>query len=266
MKRVAWLVVLTVTLVAIGAANASVGIALPEYGDGCSCHGGTPTPADTTAPTTTSNAAASYVDSASIALSASDAGSGVAATYYTVNGGAQTAGTTVALSGAGTYTVRFWSVDNAGNVETAKTVTVTITASVVTPPVKAARTVVAKVDSSTVRRGEYIKIEGTVSAFSAGEVAELWALAPGTSTWVRLTSVSLKGSYSVSSKPASLDSEEADDDDDDDEERAVPTFVVGKYSVRTLAKVKGTYQFQVRIGASSTHMPSVSKTLTVRVK
>jgi hypothetical protein len=46
---------------------------------------------------------------------ASDNLSGVAATYFTVNGGEPQSGTTIELGGDGTYALTFWSVDLAGN-------------------------------------------------------------------------------------------------------------------------------------------------------
>jgi len=79
------------------------------------------TPAtDVTAPTTSSNALASYSGTASITLSPADnvGGTGVAHTYYILDGGAQTAGTSVSTSTLGGHTLEFWSADTAGNVET----------------------------------------------------------------------------------------------------------------------------------------------------
>lgn len=77
-------------------------------------------PADNTAPTTTSNALATYLSNASITLSASDntGGSGVAHTYYILDSGLQTEGTTVNTSVVGAHTLEFWSVDASANVET----------------------------------------------------------------------------------------------------------------------------------------------------
>lgn len=76
-------------------------------------------PADTTAPITTSNAAATYNGSASITLTATDVGgSGVAGIYYILDGGAQVAGNQALTSAPGAHTLEFWSIDGAGNVET----------------------------------------------------------------------------------------------------------------------------------------------------
>jgi hypothetical protein len=60
-----------------------------------------------------------------ITLSATDnaGGSGVAATYYTVDGGAQQQGTSIAFPTTGRHTIVFWSVDRAGNVGTTTTLT-----------------------------------------------------------------------------------------------------------------------------------------------
>lgn len=86
---------------------------------------------DTTKPTTTSNAVATYNNVAAISLSPLDALSGIAGTRYTVNAGAETSGTSVNWAIPGTHVLRYWSVDRAGNVEDAKTATFTLTATTV---------------------------------------------------------------------------------------------------------------------------------------
>lgn len=74
---------------------------------------------DTTAPTTFSDAVTSYINSATIHLTATDlGGSGVAHTYYRLDAGPQIEGTTIAVSTYGAHSLEFWSVDSAGNVET----------------------------------------------------------------------------------------------------------------------------------------------------
>jgi len=89
---------------------------------------------DLIAPVTASNAAASYTGTAAITLTATDAGTGVAHTYYRLDGGAQVEAKSVSTSVLGTHTLEFWSVDTVGNVET--------------PHKSASFTVVAAVDRS----------------------------------------------------------------------------------------------------------------------
>jgi hypothetical protein len=93
---------------------------------------------DKTAPATTATATvtggSSYASDTwtnkdvSLSLAASDTGgSGLAATFYTVNGGSQTSYSgAISFTSAGTYTVTYWSTDNAGNKESDKTFTVKI--------------------------------------------------------------------------------------------------------------------------------------------
>ena len=77
---------------------------------------------DTVKPSTTSNAVASYAGSASITLVPADAApsSGIAQTYWSIDGGGSGTGTTIEVAAEGTWTLRFHSVDTAGNVETEK--------------------------------------------------------------------------------------------------------------------------------------------------
>jgi len=88
---------------------------------------------DTTAPTTTAATPQGTVTTdATVTFTATDnqGGSGVAATYYTVDGGAQQTGAAATLTTSGTHTVSYWSKDWAGNTEAAHTVTVSIDKSV----------------------------------------------------------------------------------------------------------------------------------------
>lgn len=78
-------------------------------------------------PVTTDNAPTGWTNhDTTVTLSASDASSVVVATYYTVNGGAQQSGNSVVLQTEGVHTLKYWSVDSAGNVEQPNTVTVSI--------------------------------------------------------------------------------------------------------------------------------------------
>ncbi|WP_372661897.1 LamG-like jellyroll fold domain-containing protein [Cohnella sp.] len=82
---------------------------------------------DTIKPETTDDAPQGWVNhDVTVHLTATDSGSGVAATYYTLNGGEVETGASVSLKEDGIHTLVYWSVDNAGNVEEAHTVTVQI--------------------------------------------------------------------------------------------------------------------------------------------
>ncbi|NOU75211.1 family 16 glycosylhydrolase [Paenibacillus sp. LMG 31458] len=82
---------------------------------------------DLTPPVTTDNAPAGWVNQdTTVTLNAVDDSSVVAATYYTVDGGAQQSGNAITLKTEGVHTLVYWSVDNAGNVEQAHSATVSI--------------------------------------------------------------------------------------------------------------------------------------------
>jgi hypothetical protein len=83
---------------------------------------------DRTAPVTAASGIADSWSAAAVtvALTASDAQSGVAHTYYSVNGADFTEGTSFQVDNEGANTVSFYSVDAAGNKEPARTVQVMI--------------------------------------------------------------------------------------------------------------------------------------------
>ncbi|WP_157984846.1 OmpL47-type beta-barrel domain-containing protein [Lentzea terrae] len=83
---------------------------------------------DKTAPVTSATAPQTAWNNTdvTVAFSASDALSGVRETHFKVNGGAPQTGGSLTLNAQGTYAVEYWSTDNAGNTESAKTVTVNI--------------------------------------------------------------------------------------------------------------------------------------------
>ena len=87
---------------------------------------------DTTAPVTTASTA-NYPGIALVTLTATDSGSGVAHTYYRLDGAAQKEGTLVVVDMTGIHSLEFWSVDKAGNTEAPKTSSVTIVGSHATP-------------------------------------------------------------------------------------------------------------------------------------
>lgn len=61
-----------------------------------------------------------------LVLSPSDSHSGVAVTYYSVDGGPYKEGTSASIKGSGDHTVTYFSVDRAGNAESTKSCTVKI--------------------------------------------------------------------------------------------------------------------------------------------
>jgi hypothetical protein len=82
---------------------------------------------DKTAPLTTDNAPSRWSkDNVTVSLTPSDNGSGVSATYYSLDGGIQQIGTTVIVTGDAVHTLTYWSVDSAGNIESMKTATIQI--------------------------------------------------------------------------------------------------------------------------------------------
>jgi hypothetical protein len=82
---------------------------------------------DRHAPSTTATAPSGWQSGdVTVTLSATDGLSGVAATYSSVDGAAPRPGTTVSVTTEGTHEVSYWSVDEAGNVESARTVTVLV--------------------------------------------------------------------------------------------------------------------------------------------
>jgi hypothetical protein len=86
---------------------------------------------DTTAPVTrVTSPQTYYANFAPITLAATDVGSGVGGTFYRLDGGSQVESSSVRVTGAGTHTLRFWSIDLQGHEETQKTFTFTV----VTPP------------------------------------------------------------------------------------------------------------------------------------
>jgi large repetitive protein len=82
---------------------------------------------DTTAPVTESNVVDKWNrEPVSVELTATDDLSGVAKTFYSVNGSDFIEGTSFVVSEAGVSTVSFYSMDNAGNLEEVKSVDVKI--------------------------------------------------------------------------------------------------------------------------------------------
>jgi hypothetical protein len=86
---------------------------------------------DRTAPDTSDDHVANYIDSATVHLSAVDTLSGPDYTRYVLDSGSAATGTAVTCSAAGAHTLAYASTDEAGNTEATKTVTFTVTAKTV---------------------------------------------------------------------------------------------------------------------------------------
>jgi large repetitive protein len=82
---------------------------------------------DTTPPQTVANEATNWLQNAyEVKLAATDDQSGVAKTFYSINGSEFTVGTSFTVTEEGINKVSFYSVDNAGNIEEVKTTEVKI--------------------------------------------------------------------------------------------------------------------------------------------
>ena len=193
-----------------------------------------PTPSDTTAPTTTSNVKATYVTSAAITLTAVDnaGGSGVAHTYYILDGAAQAEGLTVGTSAVGSHTLSFWSVDVAGNIEAATNASFEVTAT----PVVTTQTCTIDSKKAMTRHGRgTMRLTGTFTPGQVGDHAYLYVQKPGSHRWIRVATITagaLNGNGGAT------------------------------WSYSYTMNVRGTYHFQVRLApttseSSDTHRQMV---------
>jgi hypothetical protein len=90
---------------------------------------------DATAPVTAADVPTGWQNQAvTVTLTATDDATGVASTYWQLDGAPAQEGTNAVISAEGTHSLAYWSVDNAGNAETHQSATVQIdlTAPVVT--------------------------------------------------------------------------------------------------------------------------------------
>jgi 5-hydroxyisourate hydrolase-like protein (transthyretin family) len=223
---------------------------------------------DATPPTTTDDhATVALVAPAVVTLTATDAMSGMAGgdatTVYAVDGGAQTAGTSITL-GAGAHTVTYHSVDNAGNVEATQSFAVTVTGEptptptptptitptptptpTITPtptptptPIKPVLALkLSGLRSGAIKLGRSVTAKGTVTPTSlAGRKVKLTAQLKKGRKWVRARTVS-----------ASIGTS-------------------GVYSWRYKPSRRGAYRVQAAIAKSDTTVAVVTKWRAFRVK
>jgi Chitobiase/beta-hexosaminidase C-terminal domain len=159
---------------------------------------------DTATPTTTitCNGAACangwYNAAVTIALPATDTGSGVSKTYYTTNGPTPTTSSTVYTAPfkvGGTTTVKFFSVDNTGNAESVKSQTVQIDSP--------APTTTVSCNSATCSTGWYtaVPVSVTLSAKDNNNGSGVKATAyttDGTNPQTSSTAIPYTGPFNVS--------------------------------------------------------------------
>ena len=187
---------------------------------------------DTIPPSTTSNAGPTYAGTALITLTASDnaGGSGLAHTYHVLDGGAQTEGTSVSVSGLGPHTLAFWSVDNTGNVEGQHIAAFTVNAGLVS----SALTISAS--PSSVRLPAPFVLSGTLAPAIAGDLMAVYVKKPGSARW----------SYSSA--------------------RLTYGALGNLWWYRYTPVLRGTYQFQAKFAGDATRLPSSSAIIAVTVR
>ena len=138
---------------------------------------------DNTPPTTTSNAPAGAQSAdVIVTLTSVDSGSGVSTTQYKIDSGTFTTGTTVVISAPvshtndGVHTIQFQGTDNAGNVETLKSVNVTIDT---TPPDGTA------VDPGSTLRGT-VTLTATATATDIASIAFQYRAGGSSGSWTTI--------------------------------------------------------------------------------
>lgn len=196
-----------------------------------------PAPApDTTPPTTTSDAKATYVSSAAIHLTATDntGGSGVAHTYYRLDSLAQVEGTAISVTTTGTHSIEFWSVDVAGNVETHKTASFTVTPAATTTATS------LTIDSTTysARKGVPFDLSGVLTPGLVGDSIVVYVKRGSASRW---SYSSTRLTYQLTASGGAM------------------------WQYRYTAKVKGTYQFYAKFAGTADRLASSSRTIKVTV-
>ncbi len=141
---------------------------------------------DTVAPVSTATLSGTlhgsvYDTAVKVTLSATDATSGVAHTYYSIDGGGYaTYGGAFTISSLGPHTVRYYSTDVAGNVESLKSVSFTISSLTTT-------TLTSSLNPS--KYGQSVTLKATVTPALGGT-------ATGTVTFYQLTTVVGTGTLS----------------------------------------------------------------------
>ncbi len=189
---------------------------------------------DTTAPKTSAvGPRGFYADKATIALTAADDGSGVASTMYSIDGAAAVSGSGVTVTGAGSHTLAFWSVDMAGNSEEPTSVTFTI---LTTPSSKGTPSTPASIKTLT-HKSSFTTL-GYMKKYSKTYSVKLY--------FYRYKSGHYVYYKSVTAKSASIS--------------GISSFL--KYSVTTSVPYSGTWRVRARRVVGSTVRYSSYRTFT----
>ncbi len=143
--------------------------------------------ADTTPPVTRSTIWwRAYFGPTTIKLRASDAGSGVAATYYRIGRGRTHRGWKIHMRRVGTFTVRFWSVDRAGNVEDRSERSFRVLAKFMRPIYTS---ISLRTTSSSVSLGGSAVLSGILAPGRPNDRVRILVRRPGSDRWSTLSAV-----------------------------------------------------------------------------
>lgn len=139
-------------------------------------------PVTTATPNPTMPANGWYTDAVSVSLSSSDTASGVASSWFAIDGGIPQIGTTFSLTAKGTHNVAYWSVDGAGNVESQHTLAVNI------GPINVSGSVKMTQQGATLNRitGKYVGSVTITNTSGASLVGPLWLRLDGLTSGVTL--------------------------------------------------------------------------------
>jgi len=112
-----------------------------------------------------------------ITLIPSDAVSGVADTYYSIDGSIAGLYTgPLSVSGSGNHTIEYWSADEAGNIEAHKTLSFSITAE--------RTSITINTDATWFRQGSTAILSGVVTPSSTvGRIVVVYVQKPGSARW-----------------------------------------------------------------------------------
>jgi hypothetical protein len=140
---------------------------------------------DLLAPVTSSDATRTYAGEATVHLTAHDPSPGWIGpefplrTYYRLDSGSDTTGTALVVGSSGPHTLRYWSVDYAGNTGSVSVATFTVT------PLPA-RVTISRTPS-TIMHGAHVHLSGTLAPARAWDTVSIQVKTPGSHVWRNFT-------------------------------------------------------------------------------